>query len=244
MHIRNLPQLYALITCVVMRDLRSNSVSPRRIPESDEPPSLLMSTGLIATKIGMSRIFTEEGEAVPVTYLKVEPNTVVRCKTEEKDGYNAVVLGVSGKKWKTRKGKEHVRYANQKEWQVESLDGLEPGKEISVESVPASSVVTISGISKGRGFQGVVKRYGFAGGPRTHGSHFKREPGSVGMCEFPGRVLKGKKLPGRMGTDRVTLRNRQVLVSDIKEGVVAIKGPVPGPNGSVVYVTVESLPEA
>lgn len=203
-----------------------------------------MSTGLIATKIGMSRVFSEDGSAVPVTYLKVEPNTVVRCKTEAKDGYNAVVLGIGAKKWKTRKGKEHVRYGAQKEWQVPSLDGLEPGKSIGADLLPVATLVTVCGISKGQGFQGVVKRYRFAGGPKTHGSHFDREPGSVGMREMPGRVLKGKRLPGRMGGDQVTVRNRQVLVSDVKEGIIAIKGPVPGPNGSRVFLTVESLPEA
>jgi len=203
-----------------------------------------MPNGIIARKVGMSRVFLETGEAVPVTYLQVEPNTVVRTKTEEKDGYNAVVLGIGAKKWKSRKGKEHTRYAVQKEWQVESLDGMESGKQVTVESIPVQSMVTVTGISKGRGFQGVIKRHGFSSGPETHGSHHHREPGSVGMREWPGRVIKGKRMPGRMGNDTITVKNRAVLVSDVEKGVLAIKGPIPGPVGAKVYLTVESTPSA
>ena len=199
--------------------------------------------GVIAHKVGMSRVFQDDGSAVPVTYLKVEPNTVVRLKTEEKDGYNAVVLGVGAKQWKSRKGKENTNYAKQKEWKVESAEGLKAGDSLTVELLPKDTTVTITGVSKGRGFQGVIKRHGFSRGPETHGSHHHRRPGSVGMCEFPGRILKGKKMPGRMGNDQVTLRDRSILVCDAEEGVVAVKGPVPGPNGAAVFVTVESWPE-
>tara|TARA_Y100000310_G_C20544336_1_gene744863 strand:- start:406 stop:1020 length:615 start_codon:yes stop_codon:yes gene_type:complete len=201
-------------------------------------------SGIIAKKVGMSRVFIESGEAVPVTYLQVEPNTIVRTKTEEKDGYNAVVLGVEPKKWKTRKGNEHTRYKVQKEWRVESMEGMEPGKEITVDTVPEKSVVTVCGTSKGKGFQGVVKRYKFHGGPKTHGSHHHRRPGSVGMCEYPGRVLKGKRMPGHMGGETVTVKGRPVVVCDNEKGLMAIKGAVPGPNGGFVYITVESSPES
>lgn len=203
-----------------------------------------MTTGIIAKKVGMSRVFQEDGSAVPVTYLQVEPNTVVRTKTEEKDGYNAVVLGVGAKKWKTRKGNEHTRYQAQKEWRVETLEGVEAGKQFAADIVPAQSMVTITGTSKGKGFQGVVKRHGMAGGPKTHGSHFHREPGSIGMKEWPGRVIKGKKLPGHAGSQTVTIRHRPVLACDVENGVIAIKGPIPGPNGSRVLVTIESTPDA
>lgn len=199
-----------------------------------------MANGLIAKKVGMSRVFLQDtGEAVPVTYLQVEPNKVVRCKTEDKDGYNAVVLGVGEKKWKTRKGKEHTKYAVQKEWKVESTDGLNPGTEITAQLIPEDGTVTITGVSKGKGFQGVIKRHNFSRGPETHGSHHHRRPGSVGMCEFPGRVLKGKKMPGRMGTDQVTVRNRAIVFTDPEKGLVGVKGPVPGPNGATVYLTFE-----
>jgi len=202
-----------------------------------------MTTGLIATKVGMSRVFTGDGNAVPVTYLRVEPNTVVRCKTEDKDGYNAIILGVGATDWKTRKGTECTRYKAQKEWRVESLDGMEPGTKVTADALPVASRVTITGVSKGCGFQGVIKRYNFSRGPETHGSHHHREPGSVGMKEYPGRVLKGKKMPGRMGNQQVTLREREVVVCDPTEGVVGIKGPIPGPNGGKIFLTIESVPE-
>jgi len=198
-----------------------------------------MPQGLIAKKVGMSRLFLENGEAVPVTYLQVEPNIVVRTKTEERDGYNAVVLGIGAKKWKTRKGNEHTRYELQKEWKVDSLEGLDPGKEVTAADIPVESLVTISGVSKGKGFQGVIKRHGFHGGPATHGSHSHRRPGSVGMCAFPGRVMKGKKMPGQMGNQTVTLKRRPVVFCDPEKGILCIKGPVPGPNGAHLYVTIE-----
>ena len=204
----------------------------------------LMTNGLIAKKVGMSRIFLEDGEVVPVTYLRVEPNTIVRTKTAEKDGYNAVVLGIQAKKWKTRKGKEHTKFARQKEWKMETLEGVEAGTQVTVESIPAQSVVSITGISKGKGFQGVVKRHGFAGGPASHGSHMKRAPGSIGMKEFPGRVKKGQRMAGRMGGDTVTLLHRSVVISDPEKGILGVKGPIPGSNGSAVFITIESLPEA
>jgi len=192
----------------------------------------------------MSRAFLANGEAAPVTYLQIEPNTIVRTKTVEKDGYNAVVLGVGPKKWKTRKGKEQTRYRVQKEWQVESLDGYEAGKALTAEVLPVESLVTVQGVSKGKGFQGVVRRHGFAGGPATHGSHMKREPGSVGMRAWPGHIFKGHRMAGHMGNENMTLHNRPILVCDIEKGIIAIKGPVPGPAGSHLYITLESSPKA
>lgn len=199
-----------------------------------------MPLGLIARKVGMSRQFLASGEAVAVTYLQVEPNTVVRMKTAEKDGYNAVVLGIEAKEWKTRKGRTHTRYAVQKEWAVESCDGMEPGKKITVEAMPAQSLVTIAGTSKGKGFQGVVRRHHFAGGPSSHGSHMKREPGSVGMRADPGRIFRGHRMAGQMGKDHITIKHRAVLLSDPEKGLLAVKGPIPGPNGAAVYLTLES----
>jgi large subunit ribosomal protein L3 len=201
-------------------------------------------SGLIARKVGMSRIFRPTGEAVPVTYLRIEPNTIVRTKTQEKDGYNAIVLGVGPKEWKSRKGKEHVRYLKQKEWAVESLDGMEKGKTIGADSLEPESLVTITGISKGKGFQGVMRRHGFGGGPASHGSHFKREPGSVGMRTEPGRILPGHKMAGHMGSDQVTVHHRPVVAVDSAQGMIAIKGPIPGPTGALVYITKEPSPVA
>lgn len=202
-----------------------------------------MALGLIARKVGMSRVFLPSGEVAAVTYLRVEPNVVVRTKTKEKDGYNAVVLGIGGKNWKTRKGAEHTRYSVQKEWQVESADGMEKGKTVTAEAMPADSMVTITGISKGKGFQGVVKKFHFAGGPMSHGSHFKREPGSVGMRADPGKILKGHHMAGQMGRDQITIKHRPVLVCDVENGILGVKGAIPGPNGAAVYVTLEPTPE-
>ncbi|MEI8229853.1 MAG: 50S ribosomal protein L3 [Candidatus Peregrinibacteria bacterium] len=199
-------------------------------------------SGIIARKVGMSRVFLENGEAVPVTYLKVPANIVVRTKTKEKDGYDAVVLGIDPKKWKTRKGNEHTRYSLQKEWPVASLEGLAPGTEITVTVVPEAALVSIMGVSKGKGFQGVIKRHHFTRGPMSHGSHHHREPGSVGMRTQPGRILKGKRMPGHMGLDQLTLKHRPVVVTDAAAGVFAVRGPVPGPNGAAVYVTIEDTP--
>lgn len=195
--------------------------------------------GLIAKKIGMSRAFLPTGEAVPVTYLEIQPNTVVRTKTKEKDGYDAVVLGIGAKQWKTRKGAEHTRYSVQKEFQVESLDGMEAGKMLNVDVLPAESMVSVEGISKGKGFAGTMKRHGFHGGPKTHGSHFKREPGSVGMRTWPGRIFKGKRMAGHMGLEKMTIKHRSVIINDSAKNLIAIKGPVPGPNGAHVFLTLE-----
>ncbi|MBI3815923.1 50S ribosomal protein L3 [Candidatus Peregrinibacteria bacterium] len=190
----------------------------------------------------MSRVFLPSGEAVPVTYLSIEPNTVVRTKKKDKDGYDAVVIGVGAKMWKSRKGKENIRYATQKEWKVDSLEGLEPGKILSAEAFPAATRISITGVSKGKGFQGVMKRHHFAGGPASHGSHFKREPGSVGMRAQPGRILKGHKMAGHMGRETVTLKHRPIVTSDAAAGVIGVKGAVPGPNGAIVYITREPIP--
>lgn len=199
-----------------------------------------MPLGLITKKVGMSRVFLANGEAVPVTYLQVEPNTVVRIKTKAKDGYDAVVLGTGAKEWKSRKGKTNVRYQEMHEWMVDSLEGMEAGKKLAAEIVPLESNVTIQGVTKGKGFQGVVRRHGFHGGPFSHGSHFKREPGSVGMRTDPGRIFKGTRMAGRMGGDTMTFKHRAIVASDAQKGVLAVKGPVPGPNGATVLLTLES----
>lgn len=196
--------------------------------------------GLIAKKVGMSRVFLASGEAVAVTYLEVQPNMVVRTKTKQKDGYDAVILGVNAKQWKSRKGAEHTRYGLQKEFLVETLDGFQAGKELTLEVLPKDSIVTIQGTTKGKGFAGVMKRHGFGGGPGSHGSHFKREPGSIGMRGDPGRIFKGHKMAGHMGLDHLTLKNRAVLVNDATKNLIGVKGPVPGPNGAHVFVTLEA----
>jgi large subunit ribosomal protein L3 len=202
-----------------------------------------MCKGLIAKKLGMSRVFLENGEAVAVTYLQIEPNAVIRVKTVEKDGYNAVVQGIEPRMVRTRKGNEHTKYRFQKEWRMDSLEGVEAGKTAyTAGDMPAETIVTVTGTSKGKGFQGVVRRHHFAGGPASHGSTFHRRTGSIGMRALPGRVHKGKRMPGHMGHETVTVRQRPVIVSDPTKGIIGVKGPVPGPNGAAVYLTVESSP--
>ncbi len=196
--------------------------------------------GLLAKKIGMSRVFLPDGQAVPVTYLLVEENNVIRTKSKEKDGYEAVVLGVGQRTVKTRKGNEVRRYRAEKEFTVDSLSDYAKDKKIGVATLPVESLVTITGTSKGKGFQGVMKRHHFSGGPASHGSHFIREPGSVGMRTWPGRIHAGKKMPGHMGLETITIKHRKVLVCDEGRKVIGVKGPVPGPNGSFVTLTLES----
>jgi large subunit ribosomal protein L3 len=196
--------------------------------------------GVIAKKVGMSRAFLASGEAVAVTYLEVQPNIVIRTKTKEKDGYDAVVLGIGAEEWKSRKGKTNTKYSVQKEFKVDSLDGFETGKTVTAEVLPTESMVTVEGVSKGKGFQGVVKRHGFHGGPKSHGSHFKREPGSIGMRTDPGRIFRGHKMAGHMGLDKMTLKHRAVIVNDTQKNIVAVKGPVPGAPGAHVFLTLES----
>jgi large subunit ribosomal protein L3 len=200
---------------------------------------IIIMPGIIAKKVGMSRIFLEDGRAVPVTYLKVEPNTVVRLKQEAKDGYNAAVLAIGAKEWKSRKGKDNVKYAVQKEWRLEAGEELKAGEFVTCETFPLNSLVTVTGISKGKGFQGPIKRHNFARGPMSHGSHHKREGGSIGMSNFPGRVLKGKRMAGRMGNDKVTVKKREILYCNPTEQLLAVKGPVPGACGTAVFLTLE-----
>ena len=196
--------------------------------------------GLLAKKIGMSRVFLPTGEAVPVTYLLIEENIVTRTKSKEKDGYEAVVLGIGQRTVKTRKGNELKRYKAEKEFTVDSLVDFAKDKKVGIETLPVESLVTITGTGKGKGFQGVMKRHHFSGGPASHGSHFIREPGSVGMRTWPGRIHAGKKLPGHMGLETVTIKHRKVLVSDQERKIVGVKGPVPGPNGAFVTLMIET----
>jgi large subunit ribosomal protein L3 len=166
--------------------------------------------GLLAKKVGMTQVFDDDGNLIPVTVMRVDPNIVIAQKTEEKDGYNAVVVGVDDK----RKALVTRPYAGQfpegitpKKTLRELRDfekEVAPGDELGVEVLEGCRYVDVSGISKGKGFQGVVKRYGFGGGRKTHGSKFHREPGSTGQSTYPHRTFKNVKLPGRMGREKVT----------------------------------------
>lgn len=191
-------------------------------------------SGLIGEKLGMSRVFNEDGSTHAVTYVLVQPNTITRLKTEDKDGYNAIVVGYK----KLKKEKKTKKYHHEREFKVENVEEFKVGDTLTVDKLQEIEQVTISSVSKGKGFQGVMKRYGFHGGPQTHGSGHKREPGSVGACAKPGRIKKGKKLPGRMGNNKMTQRGRPVMSIDSKNNIVGIKGVIPGATKSLVTITI------
>ncbi|MBO4387318.1 MAG: 50S ribosomal protein L3 [Treponema sp.] len=198
--------------------------------------------GLIAKKVGMTQVFDENGNLTPVTVIRVEPNTVVATKTEEKCGYNAVVLGLEDLK----ASKVTKPYAKQfpenvtpkrhlKEFR--DFDGdVKVGDQIGVELFNSIRFIDVTATSKGKGFQGVMKRWGFHGGRATHGSKFHREPGGTGNCTTPGHTFKNTKLPGRMGFDRVTVQNLKVIKVDPELNVLMVRGAVPGVKDSTLIV--------
>ncbi|MFH1533451.1 MAG: 50S ribosomal protein L3 [Nitrospirota bacterium] len=191
-------------------------------------------SGIIGKKVGMTRLIQDDGRVIPVTVLVCEPSEVAQVKTVDKDGYPAIVLGFS----KLKKPTKTKKYRYVKEFRIneDEQENYKKGDQITVESLQDVETVTISSISKGKGFQGVIKRYNFSRGPETHGSHHHREPGSIGTCAKPGRVHKGKKMPGRMGRAKVTLGKVKIAHLDTKNHVIALKGPVPGPNGGLVII--------
>lgn len=198
--------------------------------------------GLIAKKVGMTQVFDENGNLVPVTVIQVEPNTVVATKTEKKCGYNAVVLGLTDMK----ENKAKKVYAKQfpegispkrqlKEFR--DFDGeVKIGDQIGVELFDKIRFVDVTATSKGKGFQGVMKRWGFHGGRATHGSKFHREAGGTGCCTTPGHCLKNVKMPGHMGFDRVTVQNLKIVKVDPELKVLMVRGAVPGTRNCTLIV--------
>ena len=199
---------------------------------------------LFGKKLGMTRYFLEGGESVPVSVLEVGPCVIIQKKTHKKEGYNAIQVGFRAQK-ENRKNKPlqgHFRaagnryFAYLKEIGVEDPESYELGQEIKSDIFNAGDLVHVSGISKGKGFSGVMKRWGFAGGRKTHGSRSHRIPGSIGCSATPGRVQKGKKLPGRMGFQRVTVKNLKVVDVRSEINLVMVKGAVPGSPNSLVEI--------
>ena len=198
--------------------------------------------GLIGKKIGMTQVFDEAGRLTPVTVLQVEPNTVVAVKDEEHFGYDAVVLGTG----EVKKNRLSKVYANQFAEGVEPVRLLKEfrgfdrevsvGSKIGVEMFETVRYLDVTAISKGKGFQGVVKRWGFGGGRASHGSKFHREPGSTGQCTSPSRSFKNVKMPGHMGSERVTVQNLKIEKIDSELGVVMVRGSVPGKKDAVVFL--------
>jgi large subunit ribosomal protein L3 len=197
---------------------------------------------LFGTKMGMTRYFLEEGRSIPVTVVKVEPCVVIQKKSDAKEGYNAVQVAFGPRKDnrtnKPQKG--HFKIAGKgcfsylREIRVDNPENFELGQEFNAEGLTIGDIVHVTGISKGRGFAGVTKRWGFSGGKKTHGSRSHRVPGSIGCSATPGRVHKGKKLPGRMGSQRVTIKNLQVVDVRPEMDAVIIRGAIPGSRNSIV----------
>lgn len=203
-----------------------------------------MLPGILGTKIGMTHLFTEEGKMVPVTVIQAGPVYVTQIKTIERDGYAAVQVGYGEAKEKqlTFPKYGHLKKAGVgknlrtlREFRVDAVDGIELGQEITADIFAPGEEITVTGISKGRGFAGGVKRYHFRGQHMTHGYMTHRRPLSSGATG-PQRVFKGTKKPGRMGTDRVTQKGMQVFQVDAERGLILVTGSVPGPNGALVTI--------
>ena len=202
-----------------------------------------MKKGILGRKAGMTQVFTKEGKVIPVTVIEVEPNVVTQVKTKETDGYNAVQLGIVDRKEKnaTKASIGHAKKANTnpkrflKEIRDVNTQDYALGQTITASVFEAGEMVDVTGTSKGKGFQGVIKRHRQSEGPKTHGSRYHRRPGSMGTLR-PMRVLKGKKLAGHMGNEVVTVQNLEIIEVNEKENYILVSGNVPGPKNSLVLI--------
>lgn len=204
--------------------------------------------GLFAFKEGMATVYNEQGEAIPVTVLRYEPWFVSQIKTNDVDGYEAIQVACTPKKAKNSNKAEqgHLKDAGfengaqfVKELRQAAPEGLKVGAQVSIDSLAAGDIVKMTSKSKGKGFAGSVKRWGFAGGPASHGSKFHRRPGSSGNRTWPGRVMPGKKFPGHLGAENVTVKNVEIVQIIAEENVVLVKGPVPGARNTLVKLVRE-----
>ncbi len=199
--------------------------------------------GILGRKIGMTQVFTKSNKVVPVTVISVEPNVVTQIKTKENDGYEAIQLGFDTKREKlaTKASVGHTNKANTtpkrffKEIRGVDINNYSLGQEIKADIFEAGEVVDVTGTTKGKGFQGVIKRHNQSRGPMGHGSHYHRKPGSMGTMR-PMRVFKGKKLPGHMGTLTVTIQNLEIVAVDLENNCILVKGNVPGAKDSLVII--------
>ena len=202
-----------------------------------------MAKGILGTKVGMTQIFNEDGILIPVTVVSCEPNVVLQKKTIENDGYEAMQLGFVNKRVKLANKPELGHFAKSnskpkrylKEISGQELSNFEVGQEIRVNIFEEGEIVDVTGTSKGKGFQGNIKRHNQHRGPMGHGSHYHRRPGSMGSID-PNHVRKGKNLPGHMGVETVTIQNLEIIKVDLERNILLIKGSVPGPKKGVVVV--------
>jgi large subunit ribosomal protein L3 len=197
--------------------------------------------GILGRKVGMTQIFEEDGTAVPVTVIETPPSVVVQVKTKENDGYEAVQLGFGERKRLNKAQAGHMKDLGKfellREFRADDVESLEVGAKIGCEIFEVGDLVDVSGATKGRGFAGVVKRWNFRGGPKTHGqSDRHRAPGSIGAGTSPGRVIKGLKMAGHMGTGEATSKGLKVVRTDEKRGVLFVRGSVPGNEGILLRV--------
>ncbi len=203
-----------------------------------------MKKGMIGKKVGMTQIFDEKGNVIPVTVIEATPNIVAQIKTVETDGYNSIQLGYGEVKEKHINKPEKGHFAKAgltakkhlREFRVDTVEGYKVGDEIKADIFQAGEKVDVQGITKGKGFQGVIKRHGQHRGPMGHGSMYHRRPGSMGPTSTPGRVFKGKRLPGHMGKETVTIQNLDIVKVDMDKNVILVKGSVPGPKGAILKI--------
>ena len=208
-----------------------------------------MIPGIIGKKIGMTRLFQESGEAVAVTAIQAGPSVVTQIKSRDKDGYNAIQVGFIENKVKQSqinspekghlRGLENIRHLREFRADADFIgaNSVKSGDKVDVGFLKQGDLINVTGFSKGRGFAGVVKRYHFAGGPKTHGQTDRhRAPGSIGATTFPGRVFKGKRMAGHMGNRRVTACNLEVIQVDPERNLLLVKGAVPGANGGLLII--------
>jgi len=204
----------------------------------------MMDKAILGKKIGMTQVFKENGSLVPVTVIEAGPCVVTQIKTREKEGYNALQVGFSDIREKLlnkpKKGhfdKAKVSYKRYlREIKVSNIDDYSIGSEIKADIFSAGDRVDVTGYSKGKGFAGAIKRFNYGRGPESHGSKYHRGPGSLGATTSPGRVFKGRKLPGRKGMDKVTVQNLEIIKVDPDRNLMLVKGSVPGAKGSLVIV--------
>ena len=204
-----------------------------------------MFPGIIGRKIGMTQLFQESGETVAVTAIQAGPSVVTQIKSRDKDGYDAIQVGFIENKVKQSqlnspemghlRGLENVRYL--REFRADDISSVKRGDKVDIGFLKHGDLVNVTGLSKGKGFAGVVKRHHFAGGPKTHGQTDRhRAPGSIGATTFPGRVFKGKRMAGHMGNRRVAARNLEVIQADPERNLLLVKGTVPGANGELLVI--------
>lgn len=200
--------------------------------------------GLIGKKVGMTQLFDEKGDIIPVTVIEAGPCTVTEVRSPERDGYSAVQLGFG-----TNKESRYTRpllgqYKKRnlppsrhlKEFRISDSSGFQVGQTIKAELFAKGEYVDVRGVTKGRGFAGVVKRHGFVAGHASHGPTFGKQPGSIGSSAYPSRVIKGKRLPGRMGGVNLTIKNLEVVGVDSEQNYVLVRGAIPGPPNGLVYI--------